>query len=245
MSQLQRRWFVGAGALMLAACNGVTPPPAATKLGFTVQPSDATAGVAISPVVAVAIEDASGKTVTSANDVVTVTIGANPGGGVLSGTAVVHPINGVATFSNLSIQKASGGYTLTASSSTLTGATSAPFAIAPAAPAIVGFVAAPSTTDSAQAITPPVQVAIQDAFANTITSATNAVTLTLGANPGGATLAGTLTVSAVNGVASFANLSLDRPGSGYTLGATSGTLTGAISPPFTITSPAVSCCGSG
>jgi Tol biopolymer transport system component len=214
-------------------------PAAPARVSFKVQPSDEPAGVAISPVVAVAIEDAFGNTVTSATSAVTVAINDNPGGGILSGTTTLNAVNGVATFSNLSIQKASTGYTLWASSGSLAGARSAPFAIAPAAPATVSFVVPPSSTDVAQPIAPAVQVAIQDAFANMVTTATNPVTLALGANPGGATLAGTLTVPAVNGVASFANLRLDRRGSGYTLAATSGTLTGATSLPFSVVVPAL------
>jgi hypothetical protein len=50
----------------------------------------------------------------------------------------------------------------------------------------------PSNTDVGQPIAPAVQVTIQDTFHNIITSATNPVELTLGANPGGAALAGTL-----------------------------------------------------
>lgn len=47
-----------------------------------------------------------------------------------------------------------------------------------------------------------------------------AVTLALGANPGGAKLSGTLTVNARDGVASFSDLAINRAGSGYTLTAT-------------------------
>src|SRR5581483_8195981 len=54
-------------------------------------------------------------------------IGNNPAGGTLSGTTIVTVVNGVATFGNLSIDKAGNGYTLTASSGLLAGATSASF----------------------------------------------------------------------------------------------------------------------
>ena len=49
------------------------------------------------------------------------------------------------------------------------------------------------------------------------TSASNQVTLSLGANPGGATLSGTLTVTAASGVATFPNAILDKAAAGYTL----------------------------
>src|SRR5437867_8707349 len=100
-----RRWgYTIAGALLLAACTESTGPgAAAVKLAFTVQPGHTTAGAVISPAVAVAIQDASGTTVTSAAGAVTVALGANPGGATLSGATTVNAVSGVATFSNLSI----------------------------------------------------------------------------------------------------------------------------------------------
>src|SRR5205814_1669684 len=101
---------------------------AATKLAFSAQPSDAATGAAINPSVQVAIEDANGNVVTNATNSVTLSIGANPGGATLSGALTAPPVNGVAAFSNLSLNKAGSGYTLTATSNpALTGATSASF----------------------------------------------------------------------------------------------------------------------
>ncbi len=77
-------------------------------------------------------------------------------------------------------------------------------------------------------------VAIQDASGNVVTTATNAVTIAIGANPAGGTLSGTTTVSAVNGVANFSDLEIDRLGTDYTLVATSGTLTSATSVAFDV-----------
>ena len=57
--------------------------------------------------------------------------------------------------------------------------------------------------------------------------------MAIGANPGGGGLFGTLTRNAVNGIATFNNLSIDRAGNGYTLVATSGSFT-ATSQPFNI-----------
>ncbi|MDR3632440.1 MAG: Ig-like domain-containing protein [Isosphaeraceae bacterium] len=47
------------------------------------------------------------------------------------------------------------------------------------------------------------------------------VTLTLANNPGGATLGGGVSVEAIAGVASFSGLTLNNPGSGYTIGVSS------------------------
>src|SRR4029077_6200411 len=86
-----------------------------------------------------------------------------------------------------------------------------------------------------QPITPAVQVAVQDASGNGVTTATNAVTLALVANPGAGTLSGMLTVVATQGIATFTNLRIDRPASGYTLAARAPGLTGATSAPFAVT----------
>src|ERR1043165_4533143 len=89
-------------------------PGAATKLAFTVQPSNTTAKAAITPGVQVTVQDASGNTVTSATNSVTIAIGTNSGSGTLSGTATVAAVNGVATFNTLTIDKVGTGYTLAA-----------------------------------------------------------------------------------------------------------------------------------
>ena len=51
---------------------------------------------------------------------------------------------------------------------------------------------------------------------------------------GNARLSGTVTVSAVNGVATFSGLSIDQTGIGYTLGVSAAGLTGAMSNAFTV-----------
>ena len=101
------------------------------KLAFGVQPSSATAGANIAPAVTVRIEDASGNLVTTDNSTqVSLAIGTNPPGtGVLTGGGATTASGGVATFSGLSIDKVGSGYTLTASSSPLAGATSNTFDI--------------------------------------------------------------------------------------------------------------------
>jgi hypothetical protein len=211
-------------------------PPVATALGFAVQPSATVAGVAITPAVQVEIRDQFGARLTTATGSVTVAIGTNPAGGTLSGTRTVAAVNGVATFNGLSIGQVGAGYTLTASSSGLTGATSAGFNITAApVPTALGFAVQPSNAGVGAAISPAVMVEIRDQFGARIATATNTVTLAIGTNPAGGTLAGTTAVAAVNGVATFSDLSIDRAAAGYTLAATSSGLSGATSGAFTIT----------
>ena len=61
------------------------------------------------------------------------------------------------------------------------------------------------------------------------------MTLTLASNPSGAALSGTNPVTASGGVATFSNLSVNLAGTGYTLGASSASLTGATSTSFNVT----------
>ncbi len=80
----------------------------------------------------------------------------------------------------------------------------------------------------------PITVQVRDQNDALFTASSVPVTLALGANPGGATLGGTLTVDTTGGVATFSDLTLSAAGSGYTLVASSGALTGSTSNPFNV-----------
>ena len=249
------RWRTLAVVLVaaLVGCDGDDGmgPTVATQLAFTVQPGDATAGASIAPAgvaaseratgavitAAVEIQDGSGNVVTTATNAVTIAIGTNPAGGTLSGMATVNAVNGVANFTDLTIERAVSGYTLSASATGLTSATSAAFNITPAAAAGLVFTVEPSDGEVYLLIAPAVEVAIQDAFGNAVTTATDAVTLEIGTNTGGGTLAGATTVDALGGMASFTDLIIDKTGTGYTLVATSAGLTQATSASFDIIFP--------
>ncbi|HEY7685847.1 MAG TPA: hypothetical protein VH833_07050, partial [Gemmatimonadales bacterium] len=83
-----------------------------SQLIFTVQPTSAVAGVAINPAIRVTAADQFGAAVTSFTGNITLAI-VNPGGAILSGTNPQPAVAGVATFNNISIDKA-GTYTLQA-----------------------------------------------------------------------------------------------------------------------------------
>ena len=224
------------GALTSAASSGfniMTGPP--TQLAFGVQPGNTAAGASITPAVTVLIQDALGNTVTNNSSSVTISLGTNPSGGTLSGNHIAVAANGVATFNNLSLNKVGNGYTLTAVDGSLTAATSNSFNITPGAATQLVFLQQPGNTTAGASISPAVTALVQDANGNTVTTDSSSVTLSLGTNPGGGTLSGTTTVAAVNGVATFSNLSINKAGSGYTLTANDGALTGAASSGFNIT----------
>ena len=83
-----------------------------------------------------------------------------------------------------------------------------------------------------------VKASIEDAYGNVVTTASSSVSVALANNPTGATLGGTLTVAAGQGVASFTNLTINKVGSGYTLQVSSKGLTSATTNPFNLVSSA-------
>ena len=102
-------------------------------------------------------------------------------------------------------------------------------------PSGLKFVTQPTNTATGIAIVPPVQVAIVDVDGNTVTTSTLPVTINLLNDPGDGTLAGTLTQNAVNGIATFPDLSIIPIANGYTLTVSSGNLTHATSAAFNVT----------
>ena len=232
---------VSAGATGLTSVSflavAFAGPPA--QLAFSVQPSNVTAGVGISPAIQVAVQDAQGNATSSAPGI-TVAIKPSTGtaGAHLRGTATISAAGGVATYTTLSVDSVGTAYTLTASATGLTSATSAAFNVSAAPATRLGFTVQPTSATAGTQISPAVKVAAQDSLGNN--SATTGVTLAIGTNPGGGTLLGTATVAAVAGVATFASLSIDKAGTGYTLTATATGLTSATSGAFNVIAGAAS-----
>ncbi|XXF74955.1 S8 family serine peptidase [Myxococcaceae bacterium GXIMD 01537] len=232
------------GAQSITAADSVNPaiagsaattvtPGSPTRLVFTVSPANTAAGASITPAVKVGMLDQFGNAVTTGSNSVTIALQDNPGSATLAGTTTITMVNGVATFSNLSITKAANGYTLAASSTGLTGVTSATFNITAATPSKLAYITPPSNSGAGVVFNPAVQVAILDAHGNRTTSSSN-VTVALSTNPSGGALLGTATVAAVNGVATFGNLAIDKVGTGYRMTATSGSLINVASGTFDI-----------
>ncbi|MEE2672020.1 MAG: fibronectin type III domain-containing protein [Bdellovibrionota bacterium] len=219
-----------------ADMTGIKVNNGATQLVITQEPSNTQAGVNISPSITVEIRDGSNSLVTTDTSSITVAIATDPSAGAatLSGTLTVNAVGGVATFSDLNIDKAHANYTLIFSSGSLTAANSSSFTITPGVRAALAFSVQPSNADMNIAISPSIEVEIQDAYGNKTTDTDN-VTLALNNDPSGsATLGGTLSVAAVNGTASFSDISLDYAGVGFTLDATATGLTTATSSAFNI-----------
>jgi hypothetical protein len=187
----------------------------------------------------VTAEDSYGNVATSFNSSVTLAIGSNPGGASLGGTVTRSASGGVATFTGLSLRKAGAGYTLVASGSGLSSATTSPFNVTAAAAThwvITAQAPASATAGNSFSLT----AKAEDSFGNVDTTYTGGVSVALAANPGGATLGGTTTLTASAGVATFTGLSLNKAASGYTLAASGGSLSSATTHSITIVAAAAS-----
>jgi len=208
----------------------------AAKLGFVIQPQTTLVNATLPPII-VAVQDAVGNTSTTATPAITLAIAAGPGNG-LTGTKTIPAVNGIATFLGLIITTPGLGYTLTATTSGLAPATSTSFDAPIGAAVRLTFTTQPATTLPGATIEPAVVIEVRDAAGNKVTTWSNNVTIAIGAGPSGATLSGTTTVTPVNGVATFADLSINKEGNDYTLSATSGNLL-AISSKFGVRPPLV------
>jgi len=174
--------------------------------------------------VQVSVVDSGDQPVAGA-DSITVTIAlANPAGATLRGTPNAHPARGIATFSDLRLDRATSGYALTAAASGLPSVTSDTFTVVPGPAAQLTFTVEPGDVTQGDVVAPPVVVTAFDSLDNAATDFTGVVRLVLrqgGSVVNGALSGGTET-AAVAGVATFANLRINNVGSGYTLAAAFG-----------------------
>ena len=183
----------------------LTRAPGAKKkaLRFGVQPTGVVLTTAISPSVTVTIRDSLGAVV-NATDNVTLALASNPTGAILGGTLTRAAVAGTATFNDLTMNRSGEDFTLIATATSLNSATSNPFTIATQ----LAFTVQPSTTQPNTAFS--VTVAAQDTAGTTDTNYSGFITMAIySASPGGATLGGNLLRQAVNGVATFPDLTVD------------------------------------
>lgn len=204
-------------------------PGAAAKLGFLVHPSGGVAGTSWSTQPVVEIEDQYGNRVSTSTDVVTVTLTA--GSGNLSGTLTATAVQGLATFSGLSIELIGDDKVLTASAAGLVSGSSVPFPIAPASNSQMVIITQPGGGGAAVPWESQPVIEFRDQYGNR-TNSTDEVTATL--STGSGPLNGTSKVAAVAGRASFSNLSISALGSGKILTFSAAGLTSVVSSPFAI-----------
>ena len=206
---------------------------AASKLAFVTQGSltvESGAALATQPVIVV--QDAGGNTVASSSASVVATVSS---GGALVGTSTVNAVGGLASFTNLGLSGTNGSdYTVTFSSGSLTTTSQRITAQTGAATQLVRTTSASPVAAAGAVLNPATVVEIRDSGNNVVTSSNAQVTASISGGLG-ATLSGTTTVAAVNGVATFTDLAVsgttgERPTITFSLvGTTSATLQPTIS----------------
>ena len=99
------------------------------------------------------------------------------------------------------------------------------FELSPGAPRRgSGFISrATADRHTGDTVSPAIAVNVENASGNVVAADDSTVTLAIASGPAGATLGGMVSAVAVNGVATFPNLSLNQVGM-YTLTASDGTL---------------------
>ncbi len=227
--------YVSGGGLGWGVTSPLSVTPAApSQVAITAQPpSGVTAGSGFG--LQASIEDAYGNVETGDTASVTLALANNPTGATLGGTLSATASNGVSTFSELTLTKAAAGYTLQASSSGLSSATTSATTVTPAAATQVAITEQPPASIVVTASFGLI-AAIEDEYGNVVTSASNTVKVALANNPAGAKLGGTLSEAASNGVVTFTGLTLNKVGSGYTLALSNSKLTSATSSAINVTS---------
>jgi len=193
----------------------VGPP---TKLVFTSYPA-ATTPALLSPQPAIAVADAGGNTVTTF-PATNITLAINQNGGTFSctGGLAAPTVAGVATFAGCTQTTVASGYMLTGTIG-FANVLGPNFAISPP---VLTFIAGPGAPTASQPFPTNVQVAIQNGGVTLSSGISATVTLAIGTNPGGGTLActGGTSVGTISGVATFTGCSITNAGTGYTLVAT-------------------------
>jgi hypothetical protein len=204
------------------------------KLSFAQQPTNTIAGRPIDPAVAVRVLDVRDDLVTGFTGQITLAIQNNPVDGTLIGTRQIRAEEGIATFSDLAIQRAGSGYTLRATAGGITQATSTGFIILPADAVRLIFTQEPTDSKAGQVFSSPVSVRAHDEFDNLATGFDGEMRITIGSNPSDGTLFGTNVLVARDGIATFDELYIDKTGNGYRLRAEADGVSAILSSTFNI-----------
>lgn len=206
------------GPFASVVSGSVTMSGPATQLVIGTQPSaTATSGAVLVQQPVIKVEDASNNVVVADSSTVIAVI-TNGGTPTLSNGAV-NVVDGIATFSGLSLNAPAGTYSLIFANGTFATAASSAIVVAAGVPAKIVVTTEPSTfVASGVALSQQPVVKIEDALGDVVTTfATGSVTAAIATGAGGSITAGA-TAPFVAGVANFSGLTLTGTvGSTYTL----------------------------
>ncbi|MGK2934006.1 MAG: Ig-like domain-containing protein [Gemmatimonadaceae bacterium] len=221
----------GLPPLTFAATGKAGPPAAIVKVGDF---QSAIVGAAVPEPVSVMITDAGGNPISGA----VVAFEVTSGGGSIVGESATSGADGIATLGSWTLGTTPGLNKLTVTSGALGEAVFTAIAVV-GPPTRLGIHSQPSEAGVDVTLAPGPVVHVQDTYGNLVTTATTSVTAALASGAG--TLGGAVTVSAVAGVATFANLVISGLTSDGTVSlrftapglatATSSTFAALVSPP--------------
>ena len=219
------------GALTPATSDAFTVTQVPFILAVSSQPTGAVSGAVLGGQPVVHVLDHAGLRIMTSTLAVTAAVEASGSAtATLLGTRTVTAVQGEATFTDLRLD-GGGSHFLTFSGSNVFNATSSSITITQNATTIA-MDRQPAGATSGIAFTTQPRVRVEDATQNVVLGATTAITASIASGTG--SLVGTTTVSAVNGVATFANLAVTGGGS-HTLTFTATGLAAATSAAFSVT----------
>jgi hypothetical protein len=208
-----------------------------SQLAFVTQPIDVISR-GLMPPVTIEARDPTGLRMTSFTGPVTIRLETVPPGVQLLGTLTRNAVSGVANFTGLSVSAPATGLRLAATATGITnGATSNAFDVTPRPAASLVFTAQPVNVAAFDPL-PTIIVQARDDLGGLASTYSGTVTLGFQATPAGATLIGPTTAVAVNGVASFAGLSVSAQATSARISATGTGITGTVlSSSFSVGAP--------
>jgi len=230
--------FSASGAPSVTSGTIALGAGAAAQLTMATQPSaSVSSGSALATPPAVQVRDAGGNALSQSG--VNVTVAISGSGASLTGSLTAATDgSGIATFTGLGITGLVGNYTLSFSSSGLTGTTSSSIAVTPGAPTQLTMTTQPpaaATSGNAFATAPAVQ--LRDAAGNAVSQSGVDVAASLN-GPGGSSFVGSPNAATNgSGVATFTGLGISGPAGSYTITFSSSGLTSATSSSISLTLP--------
>lgn len=225
--------FASSGVPNLDSGNIALAVGSATQLLFqAAPPTSAVNGTTFGSNTVVALGDLTGNLVPTNNVSIVASVASGPGA-TLGGTKTRLTAGGVATFDDLLLTGTAGGYTLDFTSMGLTKATSNTLTLqAGAATKIVFITQPPASGASGVALTPATVIEVQDASNNPVLQAGTTVSAQVISGTGSVSNASVLTDA--SGRATFSTLTISGTAGNFTLGFSSGSLTGLLSAPIAI-----------
>jgi hypothetical protein len=204
----------------------------ADYLHFIEQPTSTGAGQIIPTFQIEALKTGNNQLDTAYNGPISISLGTSPGA-TLAGTTSVNAVNGIATFSGLSIAS-EGDYSIFASATGKAPVVSNDFSVTVGPQTATSLAVTQEPGPAWQfGVMPPMRVSVLDQFGNVVVTDSSNIGVSILSGPPGALIHGNLVEPTKGGIATFADLSINVPGT-YTFKFTDGALTAAVTGNATI-----------